>query len=125
MKNYKKFWKLGKTEFNTEFFDMAKDGELLVKEGNYQYNINKLVKKYGTSLEIIFPFIIEKRLTNLIDMFNKYIKFYGYKGKFHYNYPMKVNQNKEVVLSMISAGANMEVGSMNELWLVKQLWEQG
>lgn len=125
MKNYKKFWKLGRPEFNTEFFDITRDGELLVKEGNYQYNINKLVKKYGTSLEIIFPFIIEKRLSNLIEMFNKYIKLYGYKGKFHYNYPMKVNQNKEVVLSMISAGANMEVGSMNELWLVKQLWEQG
>ncbi len=125
MRNYKKFWKLGRPEFNTEFFDMNKDGEMLVKEGNYQYNINKLVKKYGTSLEIIFPFIIEKRLANLIETFNKYIKLYGYKGKFHYNYPMKVNQNKEVVLAMISAGANMEVGSMNELWLVKQLWEAG
>ena len=125
MRNYKKFWKLGKPEFNTEFFDITKDGELLVKEGNYQYNMNKLVKKYGTSLEIIFPFIIEKRLTNLIETFNKYIKLYGYRGKFHYNYPMKVNQNKEVVLSMISAGANIEVGSMNELWLVRQLWEQG
>lgn len=125
MKNYRKYWKLGRPEYNTEFFDMTKNGELLVKEGNYQYNINKLVKKYGSSLEIVFPYIIEKRLSNLIDIFNKHIKLHGYKGRFHYNYPMKVNQNKEVVLSLISAGANIEVGSRNELWLVRQLWEQG
>ncbi len=125
MKNYRKYWKLGRPEYNTEFFDMTKNGELLVKEGNYQYNINKLVKKYGTSLEIVFPYMIEKRLSSLIDIFNKHIKLQGYKGRFHYNYPMKVNQNKEVVLSLISAGANLEVGSRNELWLVRQLWEQG
>lgn len=125
MKNYKKYWKLGRPEYNTEFFDINKDGELLVKEGNYQYNLNKLVKKYGTSLEINFPYIIEKRLTNLLETFGKYTKMYGYKGKVHYNYPMKVNQNKEVVLAFISAGANIEVGSKNELWLVKQMWEEG
>ena len=36
---------------------------------------------------------------------------------------MKVNQNKEFVLPLISEGAHMEVGSVNELWLVKKLWE--
>ncbi len=36
---------------------------------------------------------------------------------------MKVNQNKEFVLPLLSEGANLEVTSANELWIVKKLWE--
>jgi len=124
-KNYRKFWKLGRPEVNTDFFDINVDGNLVVKEGNYQYNIMDLIRKFGTPLEIAFPFLIEKRLANLISTFNRVIKFYHYKGKFFYHYPMKVNQNKEFVLPIISEGGNLEVTSANELWLVKRLWEQG
>jgi arginine decarboxylase len=114
MTKYKKFlnyWKLGEEQFNTEFFGISKDGELLVREGNYQYNIFDLVKKFGAPLEIAFPFIV-------------YIKKHNYKGRFFYHYPMKVNQNKEFVLPLISEGANLETASYNELWLVRKLWEQ-
>lgn len=124
MKNHKKFWKLGKKEFNTEIFDINKSGELVVKEGNYQYNLMDLIKKFGTPLEVTFPFVIERRLNNLFNEFNKYIKFYNYHGRFFYHYPMKVNQNKEFVLPIISEGGNIEVSSANELYLVKKLWEQ-
>lgn len=123
-KNWKKYWKLGVEEFNTEFFDVTKNGELLVNEGNYVYNLNSLVKKYGSPLEVVFPFVLEKRLSDLRDYFNAFIKIQNYKGKFFYHYPMKVNQNKEFVLPLISEGAHMEVGSLNELWLVKTLWEK-
>ena len=123
-KNLKSFWKLGREEFNTQSFDITKQGELMLKEGNYQYNINELVKKYGTTLEIVFPFIIEQRVRNLIDFFNAYIKLNDYKGRFFYHYPMKVNQNKEYVLPLITEGANLETSSANELWIVKRLWEQ-
>ncbi|MDP3741413.1 MAG: hypothetical protein Q8R08_03780 [bacterium] len=122
--NLKSFWKLGREEFNTQYFDITRKGELMLKEGNYQYNIAQLVKKYGTSLEIVFPFIIESRVRNLIDIFNAYIKLNDYKGRFFYHYPMKVNQNKEFVLPLISEGANLETSSANELWIVKKLWEQ-
>lgn len=117
-------WKLGKEEFNTEFFGMSSDGELVVREGNYQYNIYDLVRKFGAPLEIAFPFIVEKRYLDLVEIFNHYIKKYGYKGRFFYHYPMKVNQNKEFVLPIISEGANLETASYNELWLVRKLWEQ-
>lgn len=123
-KNLRRFWKLGRDEFNTQFFDITKKGELMVKEGNYQYNIHEIVKKYGSTLEIVFPFIIETRVRNLIDIFNAYMKLNDYKGKFFYHYPMKVNQNKEFVLPLISEGANLETSSANELWIVKRLWEQ-
>ncbi|PJE57928.1 MAG: hypothetical protein COU81_03435 [Candidatus Portnoybacteria bacterium CG10_big_fil_rev_8_21_14_0_10_36_7] len=125
MKNFKKFWKLGREEFNTQFFDVSKDGGLVVKEGNYQYNFHDLVNRFNSPLEVVFPFIIEKRLNDLMQTFNYHLKDQNYKGRFYYHYPMKVNQNKEFVLSLISEGANLETSSYNELWLVRKLWEQG
>ncbi|MEK7609220.1 MAG: hypothetical protein AAB476_01955 [Patescibacteria group bacterium] len=122
-KNWRKYWKLGTEEFNTEFFDVTKNGELLVYEGNYVYNLHALVKKYGSPLEIVFPFVLEKRLSDLRDYFNAFIKIQNYRGKFFYHYPMKVNQNREFIMPLISEGAHMEVGSVNELWLIKKLWE--
>jgi len=123
LKNYKKLWKLGRKEFNTEHFDVNDDGELIVREGNYQYNVYDLARKFGSSIEIFLPFIIEARLRHLQEVFNDNIKRFGYKGKFTYHYPMKVNQNKEYVLPLVAEGAHLEVSSGNELWLVKKLWE--
>lgn len=122
-KNWRKFWKLGMDEFNTQFFGVSKDGELTATEGHHVYNLNDLAEKYGTPLQVVFPFIIEDRLKDLIGYFQAYMKIYGYKGKFFYHYPMKVNQNKEFILPLISEGSNLEVTSANELWIVKKLWE--
>lgn len=82
------------------------------------------MKKYGTSTEIMFPTIIESRVRDLIETFNAYIKVLGYRGKFYYHYAMKVNQNKEFVLPAIAEGANLDVASANELFLVKRMIEQ-
>ncbi len=121
---FKKFWRLGLDEVNTGNFDIGPDGELIVREGNFQYNIFDIVKKYGTSTEIVFPTIIENRVRDLIETFNAYIKVLGYKGKFYYHYAMKVNQNKEFVLPAVAEGANLDVASANELYLVKKMIEQ-
>ncbi len=121
---FRKFWRLGVEEYNTHNFDISPDGELIVREGNYQYNIFDVVKKYGTSTEIVFPTVIENRVRDMIETFNAYIKVLGYKGKFHYHYAMKVNQNKEFVLPAVAEGANLDVASANELYLVKKMIEQ-
>ena len=122
-RNLRNFWKLGKEEFNTQSFDVGRDGHLLSREGLYQYDIHDLVRKYGSPLEIVFPHIVEKRARKLIDIFNAYIKLNDYKGRFFYHYPMKVNQGKEFVLPLVSEGANLETSSANELWIVKRMWE--
>src|SRR3989344_1027662 len=83
-KNWKKFWKLGVDEFNTQYFDVTKEGELIVQEGNYVYNLNDIVKKYGSPTEIVFPFILEERLEDLQDYFQAFMKIQGYKGKIYY-----------------------------------------
>jgi arginine decarboxylase len=118
------FWRLGLEGFNTQNFDISQDGELVVREGNYQYNIYDLVKKYGSPLEIVFPTIIENRVRDVIDTFQAYIKILGYKGKYYYHYAMKSNQNKEFVLPAVAEGANLDVASANELYLVKKMIEQ-
>lgn len=122
--NFRRFWKLGMEEWNTANFDISTGGELMVREGNFQYNLYDVIKKYGTSTEILFPAIIENRVRDLIDTFNAYIKILNYKGKFFYHYAMKVNQNREFVLPAVAEGANLEVASFNELFLVKRMIEQ-
>ncbi len=122
-KNYKKFWKLGQKEFNTEYFDINKDGELTIREGNYMYNVYDLMRKFGGSAEFYLPSILEERLNHLFKVVNVNTKRLGYKGRFWYHFPMKVNQNKEVMLPLVSEGANLEVASANDLWIVKKLWE--
>lgn len=123
MKNFKKFWKLGRREFNTQYFDLSKDGDLVIYEGNYRYNVREMAEKFGTPLKIMLPYIIEQRVEDLMDLFDDVIREYKYKGQFYYHYPMKVNQNREFVLPIISEGANLETTSANELWVVKRLWE--
>lgn len=122
-KNWRKFWKLGVEEFNTQFLGVNKDAELTAIEGHHIYNLHDLARQYGTPLQIVFPFLIEDRLKDLIGYFQAYMKIDGYRGKFFYHYPMKVNQNKEFILPLLSEGANLEVTSANELWIVKKLWE--
>lgn len=117
-------WKLGKEEFNTQYFNINRKGELVVTEGLHQYCIPDLVRKYKTPLAIMFPHILEARLRRLVSCFTSSIKKHDYRGRFFYHYPMKVNQRKDFVLPLVSEGANLETSSANELWIVKRLWEQ-
>jgi hypothetical protein len=43
-KNWKKFWKLGAEEFNTQFLGVSKDNELIATEGHHIYNLNDLAR---------------------------------------------------------------------------------
>jgi arginine decarboxylase len=121
---FRQFWGLGNQDVHTENFDVSKDDTLLVREGNYQYDIGKIVQKFGTPTEIFFPTVIEERVRDLIETFSAYIKIIDYKGRYHYHYPMKVNQNKEFVLAAVAEGANLDVASANELYIVKRMIEQ-
>lgn len=118
------FWRLGKQEFDTEPFDINASGELIVHEGHYQYNLHELLERYGSPLEVVFPHIIERRVEIIHEAFRDAIKAEKYRGKFAYHYPMKVNQNKEFILPLLTEGANMETSSVNELRLIQRLWEQ-
>ncbi len=74
MKNLKKFWKIGRKEFNTQYFDISKDGDLVIFEGNYQYNVRELAEKFGTPLKVMLPYVIEQRVEDLMDLFDDVIR---------------------------------------------------
>lgn len=120
----KKLWKLGMEEFNTQYFYFNKDGDLNIKEGHNIYNVKYLTEKFGTSLQILMPFIIEERLEDLMDLAENISKKISYQGKFFYHYPMKVNQNREVVGAIVGEGAHLETSSYTDLWLIKRMLEQ-
>ncbi len=120
----KKLWKIGTKEFNTQYFDFNKEGDLIIKEGHNIYNVRYMAEKFGTSLEILMPFVIEERLEDFLDLVRDLSKKVTYNGKFFYHYPMKVNQNKEVVMALVGEGAHLETSSYNDLWLVKKMLEQ-
>lgn len=111
-------------DYATGNFDVNKDGELIVRQGNYQYNVKDLCDRFGTPLELVFPYILEERLQESLEVFRTAMRNTKYRGKFYFHYPMKVNQNKEFVLPLVSEGAHLETSSVNELWLVKRMWEQ-
>lgn len=120
----RKLWKLGMKEWNTQYFDFNKDGDLIIKEGHNVYNVRYLAEKFGTSLRILMPFVIEERLEDFLDLNAILSKKVGYTGKFFYHYPMKVNQNKEVVMALVGEGAHLETTSYNDLYLIKKMLEQ-
>ncbi|MFA5773239.1 MAG: hypothetical protein WC908_01020 [Candidatus Paceibacterota bacterium] len=120
----KKLWKIGSKDFNTQYFDYNKEGDLIIKEGHNIYNVRYLAEKFSTSLEILMPFVIEERLEDFLDLVTALSKKVGYKGKFFYHYPMKVNQSKEIVMAVAGEGAHLETSSYNELWMVKKMLEQ-
>ncbi len=117
----KKFWKIGSKEYNTQYFDFNKDGDLIVKEGHNIYNVRVLADKLGSPLEILMPFIVEERLEDFLDLTQSLSKKTGYAGKFFYHYPMKVNQNREVVMALVGEGAHLETSSHNDLYLIKKM----
>jgi len=120
----KRLWKIGSKDFNTQYFDFNKEGDLIIKEGHNIYNARYLAEKFGTSLQILMPFVVEERLEDLLDLVDDLSKKIKYQGKFFYHYPMKVNQNKEVVMALVGEGAHIETSSYNELWLIKKMLEQ-
>ena len=120
----KKLWKLGAKEYNTQYFDFNKDGDLIIKEGHNVYNVRVLTEKLGSPLEIFMPFIIEERLEDLLDIARALSKKIGYKGKFLYHFPMKVNQNREAVMALVGEGAHLETSSYTDLYLIKKMLEQ-
>ena len=120
----RKLWKLGINDFNTQYFDFNKEGDLIIKEGHNIYNVRYLAEKFGTSLQILMPFVIEERVEDLLDLASSITKKLKYQGKFFYHYPMKVNQNREAVMALVGEGAHLETSSYNELWIIKRMLEQ-
>jgi arginine decarboxylase len=76
---------------------------------------------YTGPLLLRFPHLIEKQINLIYKLFNKAIKEFKYKGKFHAVYPLKVNQFPNFVKNLVTLGEDynygLEAGSKAELLL--------
>lgn len=77
-------------------------------------------KKSAFPLLFAFPQIIQHRLTSINEAFKAARQAYGYDGDYFLAYPIKVNQHRRVVESLITSGQQLglEAGSKAELLAV-------
>lgn len=109
------------------FFDISEQGTLRVQPNGLNdqtsVDLNELAKsinELGISFPILLRFtdILRKRIQSLNEAFINAIKSHDYQGKYLSAYPIKVNQQRHVVESILQNGkapVGLETGSKPEL----------
>src|SRR5690606_2552966 len=100
------------------FFTIGKNGHVQVHPGrdpNSSIDLKDLVDRLqqrGLDLPVLVRFngILKERLRELNDVFAKAIKDHDYQGKYICVYPIKVNQQREVVEKIIEYGSEYGFG---------------
>lgn len=112
------------------YFTVNEQGNVCVKPGadaDYKVDLKKLVdelkaRNIHTPVLIRFMNILEDRIKLLSDCFRNAINYNEYKGEYYPLYPIKVNQERDVVTSMLKYGdkfgLGLEAGSKAELMIV-------
>jgi arginine decarboxylase len=112
------------------YFSVAENGNLLVhptKEQHRKIDLKQLVDTLqwrGISLPILIRFadIIKHRLGEMYQAFDNSIREHGYNGQYRCVYPIKVNQQRQVVEEVYNFGKpyhfGLEAGSKPELLAV-------
>ncbi len=110
------------------YFDISETGEVIVRPGGptgtTTINIMDLItglKARGLAMPVLLRFadILSSRIEQLYESFNSAIKEYGYKNIYRGVYPIKVNQQKQVMAEIVEFGCahhhGLEAGSKAEL----------
>ncbi len=106
------------------YFDINKQGHLTVLPGPKPVSLCALVEdlqQRGHQLPVLvrFPQILQDRVAKLFGAFDLAIKEHGYKGSYRAVYPIKVNQQRDVVEELLEFGEpfglGLEAGSKPEL----------
>ncbi|MEO5367333.1 MAG: biosynthetic arginine decarboxylase [Magnetococcus sp. WYHC-3] len=112
------------------FFDINDDGHVSVtplKGEGPSLDIMAIVEELdrrGADMPVLIRFldILRVRLIRLADSFANAKRQYGFKGRYRPVYPIKVNQQKQVVETLVDAGLDLglglEAGSKPELQIV-------
>jgi arginine decarboxylase len=118
------------------YFSIQADGSLLVMPEGKQgpsVTLKEVVaqsKQRGLGLPLLVRFdgILEHRLQNMATMFRKAAEENGFTGRHRPVYPIKVNQQRHVVETLLQAGRDigigLEVGSKPELMAVVALLDR-
>ena len=109
------------------YFDINAQGNIVVRPNNksaHDIDLKVLVDEIqgkGLSLPVLIRFsdILKASITNLANAFQNSIEEYEFKGQYHGVYPIKVNQQRQVVEEVVRFGQpfniGLEAGSKPEL----------
>ncbi|MEN9946506.1 MAG: hypothetical protein RLZZ293_892 [Pseudomonadota bacterium] len=112
------------------YFDINKDGEIVVRRGKYLKDtpvaltaiVQQVKSQHNLATPLILRFtdIVQNRVERITKAFNQARKELEYAPEYTLIYPIKVNQNRAVVESVVAAKANngLEAGSKAELLAV-------
>lgn len=118
----------GIDSWSHDFFSISKKGEVHVhlKDGEKDasaslYKIVEGIRERGLDTPVLLRFhdILARRISHLNDAFNAAIEESNYQGKYRGVYPIKVNQQQQVIEEVTKFGAQyhygLEAGSKPEL----------
>lgn len=119
----------GVEDWSNGYFGVSRNGEVTVKlkdtDGSTRsvslHDMMKGLAERGTDAPVLLRFrdLLRARIDELNISFAKAIKEYGYKGEYRGVYPIKVNQQREIVEEVVSHGQQyhygLEAGSKPEL----------
>jgi arginine decarboxylase len=109
------------------YFDINPKGNIVVrpdKKSAHHIDLKELVddiqsKGYSLPVLIRFSDILKASIANLANSFQNSIEEYGFEGQYHGVYPIKVNQQRQVVEEIVKFGQpyniGLEAGSKPEL----------
>ncbi|MCL7411724.1 MAG: biosynthetic arginine decarboxylase [Methanosarcinaceae archaeon] len=108
------------------YFSINRKGNLVVKpdKGQSQLEILEVIEhlkknKINTPVLLRFPQILESRIHELYECFDRSINESGYQARYKGVFPLKVNQRKDVIDEIVRAGKKynygLEAGSKPEL----------
>jgi arginine decarboxylase len=109
------------------FFDINSKGNIIVRpdrKSAHHIDLKELVddiqsKGYSLPVLIRFSDILKASIANLANSFQRAIEEYGFEGKYNGVYPIKVNQQRQVVEEIVRFGQpfniGLEAGSKPEL----------
>ena len=109
------------------YFDINSKGNIVVRsnrKSHHDIDLKELVddiqaKGYSLPVLIRFSDILKASISNLANSFSKAISEYEYNGQYHGVYPIKVNQQRQVVEEIVKFGQpyniGLEAGSKPEL----------
>ncbi len=109
------------------YFDINSKGNIVVRPNSksaHDIDLKDLVadiqsKGYSLPVLIRFSDILKASIANLANSFKNSIEEYGFEGQYHGVYPIKVNQQRQVVEEIVKFGQpfniGLEAGSKPEL----------
>jgi arginine decarboxylase len=113
------------------YFNVSAAGHLLVDATNDRppidlHQVAELARQSGLSLPLLarFPGILHRRVNELCHAFDSALEKSGHVARYHPIYPIKVNQNRNVVEELLNTKGNrlgLEAGSKPELLTVLAL----